>query len=123
MTVMYITTIMDIVKEGTKEKPEFPHKIKEDHTMGTIELDSKIKELRELRRMAEELQAEIDGITDTIKAEMTARNVDTLTGADWKATWKPVTSSRIDTAAIKKELPDIAARYTKASVSRRFVLA
>lgn len=91
--------------------------------MGTIELDSKIKELRELRRMAEELQQEIDGITDTIKAEMTARNVDTLTGADWKATWKEVTSNRLDSIALKKELPDIAARYTKASVSRRFTLA
>ena len=91
--------------------------------MGTIELDSKIKELRELRRMAEELQAEIDGITDTIKAEMTARNVDTLIGADWKATWKEVTSNRLDSTALKKELPDIAARYTKASVSRRFTLA
>lgn len=91
--------------------------------MGTIELDSKIKELRELRRMAEELQAEIDGITDIIKAEMTARNVDTLTGADWKATWKEVTSNRLDSTALKKELPDIAARYTKASTSRRFTLA
>ena len=88
--------------------------------MGTIELDSKIKELRELRRMAEELQAEIDGITDTIKAEMTARNVDTLIGADWKATWKEVTSNRLDGTSLKKELPDSAARYTKASVSRRF---
>lgn len=91
--------------------------------MGTIELDSKIKELRELRRMSEELQAEIDGITDTIKAEMTARNVDTLTGADWRATWKEVTSNRLDSTALKKELPDIAARYTKASTSRRFTLA
>lgn len=91
--------------------------------MGTIELDSKIKELRELRRMAEELQAEIDGITDTIKAEMTARNVDTLTGADWKATWKEVTSNRLDTAALKKALPDVAAAFTKASTSRRFTLA
>ena len=91
--------------------------------MGTLELDSKIKELRELRRMAEELQAEIDGITDTIKAEMTARNVDTLTGDDWKVTWKAVTSNRLDSASLKKELPDIAARYTKASVSRRFTLA
>lgn len=91
--------------------------------MGTLELDSKIKELRELKRMAEELQAEIDGITDTIKAEMTARNVDTLTGADWKATWKAVTSSRLDTTALKKALPDVAAAFTKASTSRRFVLA
>lgn len=91
--------------------------------MGTLELDSKIKELRELKRMAEELQAEIDGITDTIKAEMTARNVDTLTGADWKATWKAVTSSRLDTAALKKALPQVAEQFTKTSTSRRFVLA
>lgn len=91
--------------------------------MGTIELDSKIRELRELRRMADELQAEIDGITDTIKAEMTARNVDTLTGTDWKATWKEVTSNRLDSTALKKELPDIAARFMKASTSRRFTLA
>lgn len=91
--------------------------------MGTIELDSKIRELRELRRLAEELQAEIDGITDTIKAEMTARNVYTLTGTDWKATWKEVTSNRLDSTALKKELPDIAARFMKASTSRRFTLA
>ena len=91
--------------------------------MGTIELDSKIKELRELRRMAEELQQEIDGITDTIKAEMTARNVDTLSGTDWKATLKEVTSNRLDSTALKKELPDIAARFMKASTSRRFTLA
>ena len=91
--------------------------------MGTIELDSNIKELRELRRMAEELQQEIDGITDTIKAEMTSRNVDTLSGTDWKATWKEVTSNRLDSTALKKELPDIAARFMKASTSRRFTLA
>ena len=54
---------------------------------------------------------------------MTARNVDTLIGADWKATWKEVTSNRLDGTSLKKELPDIAARYTKASVSRRFTLA
>ena len=91
--------------------------------MGTIELDAKVKELRELRRMAEELAAEIDGLTDTIKAEMTARGVDELSGTDWKATFKAVTSSRLDTAALKKALPEIAADYTKRSSTRRFVLA
>ena len=91
--------------------------------MGTIELDAKVKELRELRRMAEELAAEIDGLTDTIKAEMTARGVDELSGTDWKATVKAVTSSRLDTAALKKALPDVAAAFTKQSSTRRFVLA
>ena len=91
--------------------------------MSMNEMESKVKELRELRRMAEELQAEIDGLTDSIKAEMTARDVDTMTGSDWKVTWKPVTASRLDTAALKKALPDLAAQFTKSSTSRRFVLA
>lgn len=91
--------------------------------MGTLELDSKIRELRELKRMQDELTGEIETIQDAIKAEMTARNVDTLTGADWKATWKAVTSSRLDTAALKKALPQVAEQFTKTSTSRRFVLA
>lgn len=90
--------------------------------MGTVELNSKIKELRSLRRMADELAGEIEAIQDAIKAEMTARNVDELTGDDWKATWKEITSNRLDSTALKKELTDVAARYTKASVSRRFTL-
>ena len=91
--------------------------------MSTIEMDSKIKELRELRRMADELQAEIDSLQDTIKAEMTARDVDTLAGTDWRVTWKNVTSNRLDSTALKKELPEIAARFMKQATARRFVLA
>lgn len=91
--------------------------------MSIIEMDSKIKELRELRRMAEELQAEIDSLQDTIKAEMTARSVDTLAGTDWRVTWKNVTSNRLDSTALKKELPEIAARFMKQTTARRFVLA
>lgn len=86
-------------------------------------LDSQIHELRELRRMADELAAAIDTIQDAIKAEMTAASVDVLTGSDWKAVWKPITSSRIDTAALKKALPDLAAQFTKVSTVRRFSVA
>lgn len=87
------------------------------------ELDSKIKELRELKRMAAELADEITSIEDSIKAEMTAANVEILTGSDWKVTWKEVASSRIDSKALKAELPDVAARFTKSTVSRRFVIS
>lgn len=86
-------------------------------------LDSHIHELRELRRMADELTAAIDTIQDAIKAEMTAAGVDVLTGSDWKAVWKPVTTSRIDTSALKKALPDLAAQFTKTSTVRRFSVA
>ncbi len=88
-----------------------------------MSINEKVQELRELRRMADELAAEIDSLQDTINAEMEAQAVDTLSGSDWKITWKLVTSSRLDSAALKRELPDIAARFLKQSTARRFVLA
>ncbi len=91
--------------------------------MSINELDMKVKELRELRRMAEELQAEIDAAQDAIKAHMDSQGVDTLAGADWKVTWKPVTSNRMDTTALKKALPEIAERFMKSVTSRRFCVA
>lgn len=91
--------------------------------MSINEMDSKIKELRELRRMAEELGAEIDSITDSIKQHMDAEGTDSISGTDWKVTYKAVTSSRIDTAALKKALPDLAQQFTKTTTARRFCVA
>lgn len=91
--------------------------------MSINEMDSKIKELRELRRMADELAAEIESITDSIKASMDIQGVDTVNGTDWKVTYKAVTSSRLDTAALKKTLPDLAAQFTKTTTARRFCIA
>jgi len=91
--------------------------------MSVDEMDKKVKELRELRRMQDELTAEIEAIQDTLKGHMDANGMDTLFGFDWRITWKPVTSNRLDTTALKKELPDIAARFMKQSTVRRFVLA
>ena len=54
---------------------------------------------------------------------MTDRCTDTLTGSDWKITWKAVTSHRLDTAALKKAKPELVAMFTKASTSLRFTLA
>lgn len=91
--------------------------------MSTTEINAKVKELRELRRMADELAAEIEAVQDSIKSQMDAQGVDTLSGSDWKVTWKPVTSARLDNSALKKELPEIAARFMKQTITRRFVLA
>ena len=91
--------------------------------MSIIDMDSKIKELRELRRMADELTAEMESITDSIKRHMDAEGVDTLNGTDWKVTYKAVTSSRLDTTALKKALPDLTAQFTKTTAARRFCIA
>ena len=40
-----------------------------------------------------------------------------------KVTWKPVTSSRLDAAALRKALPDVAERFTRTTTTRRFTVA
>lgn len=91
--------------------------------MSNTEIQSKVNELRELRRMADELAGEIENITDSIKAHMDAEGVDTISGTDWKVTYKAVTSSHIDTSALKKAFPDLAQQFTKTTTARRFCIA
>ena len=46
-----------------------------------------------------------------------------LRAGEYKITWKPVESSRIDTAALKKAMPQIAEAFTKTTTTRRFCIA
>ena len=82
-----------------------------------------MSELAQYIRMQEEAAAMVEALKDQIKAYMQAAGVDTLAGAEHKAAYKAVTSSRVDTAALKKDMPDIAARYTKTTETRRFTFA
>lgn len=91
--------------------------------MSNTEIQSKVNELRELHRMADELAAEIEAAQDAIKAHMTAIDADTLSVVDYKITWKSVTSSRFDSTAFKKAMPELAERFTRSTTSRRFVVA
>lgn len=86
-------------------------------------MKSKIDELRELMRMKEELEAEITTLQDEIKAVMTAENTDELRGTDYKITWKQYQTSRIDSKALKADLPEVAAKYTRTTTARRFLIA
>ena len=88
-----------------------------------MNIDSIMKELAEYIRMQEEAAAMVESLKDQLKERMTAAGVESLAGAEHKATYKAVTSSRVDTTALKKELPEIAARYTKTTTARRFTFA
>lgn len=88
--------------------------------MSEKELTAKIKLLREMQRMAEEAQAEAEALKDEIKALM--GDSEELRAGECRVTWKPVKASRIDTAALKRAMPELAARFTISSTSRRFVI-
>ena len=91
--------------------------------MSMNELEAKVAELRELRRMADGLAGEIAATEDALKAYMTANGTDELYGPSFKITWREVTSSRLDSKALKAASPELYQRFTKQTTTRRFVIA
>lgn len=89
--------------------------------MSNPNMESRIKELQELKRMREELDAEITAIEDEVKAAMGSE--ETLLAGAFKVIWKTVTSSRFDSTAFRKANPELAAQYTKTTTTRRFTVA
>ena len=86
--------------------------------MSNPNMEAKGKELMELKRMKEELEAEITAMEDEIKSVM--GDEETLLAGACKVDWKTVITSRIDTTALKKMMPEIAERFMKQTTTRRF---
>ena len=78
-------------------------------------------EYRENKRLIEELEA----MNDSLKADILAIMGDDETHIEGaaKATNKTVVSFRLDSTAIKKDLPDIFSRYSTATSYKRFTVA
>lgn len=89
--------------------------------MSINEMEAKARELRQLQALIEEAQAEAEALKDALKAAM--GDSEAIQAGEYKITWKPVTAARIDTAALRKALPDVAERFTTKNTVRRFVVA
>ena len=89
--------------------------------MSMNEIESKIKELRQLQSLIEEAQQEAEAIKDAIKAHM--GDSEELRAGEYRVTWKAVTSSRLDSKALKAALPEVVERFTMTTTCRRFCVA
>lgn len=89
--------------------------------MRITEMARKAQELQELKRMREELDQEIEAAQDEIKAAMGDR--ETVTAGAYRISWKPVTTARFDSKALKAADPDTFARFTVTTTARRFTIA
>ncbi len=86
--------------------------------MSNPNMEARVKELMELRRMKEELEAEITAMEDEIKGVMGEEEI--LLAGSYKVLWKPVTTSRFDSTRFKKDHAELAAAYTKTITTRPF---
>ena len=78
-------------------------------------------EYRENKRMIEELTALNEELKNQIVAAMQGK--DTLIVGCTKVSNITVNSTRLDSSAIKKELPDVFTKYSKETSYKRFTVA
>ena len=88
--------------------------------MSTVEITAKIEEIKELEELIKEAEAEVEALKDEIKAVMLERNTEELEVGKYIVRWTSVLSSRFDSTAFKKVMPDLYRAYTKQVASRRF---
>ena len=86
--------------------------------MSANEIQNKARELKELKVMKDELEAEITAIEDALKAAM-GEQEEMLCG-EYKLTYQTVSTSRFDSARFRREHSDLADAYTRATTYRRF---
>ena len=89
--------------------------------MSIQEIESKVRELRQLQALIEEAEAEAEAIRDAIKAQM--GDAEELRAGEYKVTWKPITTTRIDGKVFQQAFPEAAQAFTKTTTTRRFCVA
>jgi predicted phage-related endonuclease len=88
--------------------------------MTQLDITKAAKDYRELQAMIKELENEAEAIKATLTSHMDTQQIDILQADIYTIKWTYYTSQRVDTASLKKELPEVAARYTKTTEARRF---
>ena len=90
--------------------------------MNNTELSFTLEQLAKLRRRETMVQTRVQRYQAAIKQHMTEKHLDEFTHDGYKVSWKEVQCTKLDAAALKAELPDVAARYSTTSSNRRFVI-
>jgi len=88
----------------------------------TNNLESKIREYRELKRLAEEAQNAAETIADEIKEAMTEAGESKMIVGEYKLSYTEAKRETLDKKRLEEDLGDLTA-YTKTTTYKRFSVA
>lgn len=86
-------------------------------------IDNRCKKLADLEAQIKALTAAADAIKAEIKADMEADSLDEIDTGKYKVRYKLVESMRLDSKALKKDLPDVYSLYSRVTACKRFTVA
>ena len=90
--------------------------------MTNHEMEAKIKEYREMKRLAEEAQAAADSLADELKAAMTAAGESKLIVGEYKLSYADAKRETLDKKRLQEDLGDLS-EYTKITFYKVFKVA
>ena len=90
--------------------------------MGTVEMMSKLQELKEIRAELAALEEQEAALVDELKAEMLSRGVTELKAGIHKAMWTKYMMYRFDTKAFRSENEELYGKYEVSVEASRFTV-
>jgi predicted phage-related endonuclease len=88
-----------------------------------MEMETKIREYREMKRLAEEAQAAADSLADEIKAAMTEAGESKMIVGEYKLSYTDCVRRDIDKKRLEAEHKALYDAYLKESTYKRFSVA
>lgn len=82
-----------------------------------------IRAIKSAKQAIKDLEEQIKADQSAIITVMNDHGLDEMNIDVFKVSYKDVSTDRLDTTALKKELPDLYGKYVKTSVSKRFLIA
>jgi len=91
--------------------------------MSSHELTAKLLEYKQYKRLKEEAEAAMKALQEQITAHMEQQGTTEITVDIYRVTYKPVTSTRLNTTALKSARPDLFTQFSTTTTSKRFTVA
>jgi len=91
--------------------------------MSKQDIESTLKEIKELQQMQTEIEQQISELQDKVKKQMEAEGTDEIKTNLFTARWQQITANRFDSKAFKADNANLYAMYIRPMVTRRFSIA
>ncbi len=81
---------------------------------------NRIKKYKDLEAQRTAIEKEMEALKADLLADMQEKGLEEQKAGNWVIRWTKVLTNRLDSKALKAELPELAARFTRQTESRRF---
>ena len=86
------------------------------------QMNNRVAKLQDLENQYKELEKSIELLKDELKAALAENGEEVHDTGSYLIKYQSIVSNKLDSTALKKDLPDVYSKYTKESSYKRFTV-